>query len=126
MAAVMGDDARITGLLDRMFMGNRGPSPDFPSEPGDTEELLGRVIRREMKRATVEIKGDYHEGGGGEGQWSKWIATGVVALIVAGVGGGIAMFGKLSSLEAKVESVQNQVNDVKRIVEPRYRGEPAS
>ena len=123
MAAVLGEEElrRSIGLrrfADLLWMEQH--KPDDPN-PESGEDILKRIIRAELRRPTVQVS-SYREGGGGGSSWEKWIIPGLVTLMVMGIGGAVAMFGKLSSLEARVESVQNQVNDVKRIVEPRYRG----
>jgi hypothetical protein len=100
----------------------RGPE-DYDRADVDLRNLISRAVR-EGARAGVEISGGYHESNNGGNQWAKWMIPGLVTLAVMGIGGGIVMFGKLSSLETKVEGVQNQVNDIKKIVEPRYRGTP--
>jgi len=99
------------------LMDNRRLDPDYNPQD-DVEDRLARIMAKSMRGVQV---GTYNEGG--NGSWGKWIIPGLVTLAVMGVGGGILMFGKLSSLEAKVESLQEQVNRVEKIVEPRYRGQ---
>ncbi len=101
-------------MLDQ-FLQNRGPSPDFAEDVESLRDLIRKTVR-----ASVEIQGGYHEGGGN--QWSKLIVPGLVTLIVMGIGGGIAMYGQLSALTQKVANLQAQMDDLKRMVEPRYRG----
>lgn len=112
---------RLVGVIKGLsHWSDRGPE-DFEKNQRDLENLLASAIREGVRRSHVQI-GSYNEGGGGNSSWQKWMLTLLGTLAVAGIVGGVAMYGKLSSLDAKVESVQNQVNDVKRIVEPRYRG----
>jgi len=123
MAATFEEDECTIGLLDRLLMGHRGPSPDAPEDLSGAEEILERVVKRAVRRATVEIRGDYNEGGGGKSSWQGWMLTVLASLTAAAIIGGVAMFGKLSSLESKVEGLQYQMDHVEKIVEPRYRGQ---
>ncbi len=93
----------------------RGPNPDYAEDVESLRDLIKKTVR-----ASVEIQGDYHEGG--KDPWSKWIIPGMVTLMVMGIGGTVIMYGQLSALTQKVESLQSQVNRVEKIVEPRYRG----
>lgn len=98
---------------------DRGPV-DFP-DPQTDRERLEDLIRKTV-RASVSISGGYHEGGNGTESWQKWILLILASLVVASVVGGVTMYGQLSALTAKVESLQVQVDRVQKLVEPRYRG----
>lgn len=116
--------ARIFRKLEsREHWTDRGP-PDYEKDANDLRDLVSDAVREGARRATVEIHGGYSEGGGGKESWQKWIIPGLVTLAVMGIGGGVIMFGKMSAFEAKLDSLQTQVTEVKRIVEPRYRGSP--
>lgn len=101
---------------------DRGPE-DYEQNERDLRDLLNSAVREGARRATINIDGGYHEGGGKD-SWSKYIVPGIVTLVVTGIAGLILMYGKLSAFEAKLDSLQTQVNEVKKIVEPRYRGLP--
>jgi len=109
---------RTEALLDQL-MENRRLDPDYNPRQDEDQESLRNLIKQTL-RASVEIQGGYHEGGGDS--WGKWIIPGLVTLMVMGIGGAIVMYGKLSALTQKVESLQDQVNRIEKIVEPRYRG----
>jgi cytochrome b subunit of formate dehydrogenase len=90
---------------------DRGPS-DYEQDAEQIKDLIRRTVR-----ATISVRGDYNEGG----PWSKWIMPGLVTLTVTGIIGGVVMFGKLSSMEAQMQALKEQVDRVEKIVEPRYR-----
>jgi hypothetical protein len=96
--------------------------PDYA--PEDDLDRVIRLASRAAAQSVIEIQ-NYSEHGGGNGSksWQRWMLTLAGVLVASGVVGAVLMYGKLSSLEAQVQAVQNQVNDVKRLVEPRYRGE---
>jgi hypothetical protein len=99
---------------------DRGPE-DYEKNESDLRNLLASAVREGARRANVEIHGYNEDKGGSWKDKAVWVMG---LLAVAAVSGGVAMFGKLSGLEAKVDSLQTQVTEVKRIVEPRYRGSP--
>lgn len=94
---------------------DRGPS-DYAEDP----EYLRAVIE-----GMVRAQGGYNEG---PPAWAwKIILMLMVPLVVGGVGGMIVAYAKLAAVEERTLSIQAQVNDIKHIVEPHYRGaEPGS
>lgn len=84
----------------------------------DNEQLL-KAVRQAAREAQVEIA-NYNEG---SHSFQKWVLTLCGVLASAAVIGGITIYGKLAALEERTLNIQQQLNDVKRIVEPRYRGE---
>lgn len=56
-----------------------------------------------------------------ENSFQKWVMTGLVLVVVMGIGGSIAMYGRLSSIEAQMVYVQAELISIKRLIEPRYR-----
>jgi hypothetical protein len=54
-----------------------------------------------------------------ESNWQGWVVGVCALLIVGGVGGAIAMYGKLTALEVKMEDVKYQIDYISRIVERR-------
>lgn len=93
---------------------DRGPS-DYAEDP----EYLRAVIE-----GMVRAQGGYHEN---SSKLEKWLLSVLTALLLGGVGGAMVVLQKMSALEERTVSIQAQVNDIKRIVEPHYRGaEPGS
>lgn len=93
---------------------DRGPS-DYAEDP----EYLRAVIE-----GMVRAQGGYHEN---SSKLEKWLLSILTGLLLVGVPGAIVAYAKLSALEERTVNIQSQVNDIKRIVEPHYRGaEPGS
>lgn len=93
---------------------DRGPS-DYAEDP----EYLRAVIE-----GMVRAGGGYHEN---SSKLEKWLLSILTGLLLVGVPGAIVAYAKLSALEERTVNIQSQVNDIKRIVEPHYRGaEPGS
>lgn len=105
---------RTTLMLERM-MENR--QPDRGPEDYDADAASLRDLIKQTVRASVEIQGGYHEGGGG-----AWKDKALITLGLAFIVGGILMFRELGQVETKVDSLQAQVTELKSIVTPRYRG----
>lgn len=63
--------------------------------------------------------GDYHEGGG---KWDKWAMPGLVTLAVTGIIGNVVQSMTVAALRQEVTDLRAEVNDIKKLVEPRYRG----
>lgn len=90
---------------------DRGPVDYDPDDP--------RTLRAIIEGMTM-ARGDYNEG---SSKLEKWLLSTLTVLLVAGISGAIAGYAKLSALEERTVNIQSQVNDIKRLVEPHYRGE---
>jgi hypothetical protein len=84
-------------------MTDRRIDPDY--DPSQDDEDLRRLVRLAV-RAGAQVSNTYSEGGNGEKKMLSWI-LGVLSLLVVGaVGGGISLYGKVSSLETRVTEWQ--------------------
>lgn len=104
-------------MLDRILetrQPDRGP-PDYDADTQSLRDLIKQTVR-----ASVEIQGGYHEGGGGEG--NKALMPVLVALTVSFILGGIGLTVTVFQLKQEVADMKLQVDHVEKIVEPRYRG----
>lgn len=108
---------RLDGLHYWMSQ-ERGPDPDYSEDMRDLHELV-RHLRRKPQEPTV-----HYTEGGGSNSWQKWILGILGLMAVSGVGGVIGMYGRLTAIEAKMDSLQGQFTNLQRLVEPRYRGSP--
>lgn len=90
-----------------------------PSSRPDDESELRKEIRRAVREGQMEVA-NYSEG---NHSFLKWVLALCGGLALTGVTGGIAMYAKLSALEERTLNIQYQLNDLKRVVEPRYRGD---
>jgi hypothetical protein len=79
----------------------RGPDPDF-DEQENTRETM-RILRQLIARPSGN---SYYEGGNGEKRTLNWILTVLSLLLVGAVGGGVSLYGKVSSLETRVAEWQ--------------------
>jgi len=73
--------------------------------------------RRFYQRLLREGTGSRNNGDGGSNTWQKWLVTLCGGLALMGIGGGIAVYGKMSALEAnqnaqttQITRLQNQVD----------------
>lgn len=97
----------------------RGPSPDDPEEQlGELVEKVTRIASEAAARATVNVQG-YKESGE---SWQRWILGICAGAVLAGIIGGVVMYGKLAAYDQRFSNIEQQLQDLKRLVEPRYRG----
>ena len=83
----------------------RGPDPDSP--------LLGDEDVDRIVRLAIKYGGHRHySNGDGSSSWQKWMVTLCGGLALAGVIGGIAMYGKLAAIEANQVSQQRQLDQL--------------
>jgi hypothetical protein len=82
-------------------------------------ELEGQLNDRELRGFRM---GDYHEKGGSK--WDKYAIPGLVTLAVSGIIGNVVQAMQVSALRQEVTDLKAEVNDIKKLVEPRYRGTP--
>jgi hypothetical protein len=88
----------------------RGPDPDAPLL-GD--EDIDRIVRLAIKYGGHRS----YNNGDGSSSWQKWMVTLCGGLALMGIGGGVAVYGKMSALEAnqnaqttQITRLQNQVD----------------
>lgn len=96
----------------------RGPDPDAPPVTADDLERLIKRIAREQEPGLR--MGDYHESGGRD----RWIIPGLVTLAVSGIIGNVVQSMTVAALRQEVSDMRIELNDLKKLVEPRYRGAP--
>jgi hypothetical protein len=89
--------------------------PDF--NPSDADiEIAARLLARAA--ATQPI----HYVENGNGKFQKWMMGLMAVLAAMAVGGVIVMYGQLAALQADMANVKAQITEVKKLVEPRFRG----
>jgi hypothetical protein len=97
-----------------------GPPKDYE----DVEDL------RNLVRLAVRAGGQHYHEGGGEKRMFAWILTVLGMLFVSGVTGAFIGYGKLTAIEAKVETGyaqhERRIETLERANERRYRGSDAS
>ena len=104
-----GIEFRIHGLTERVrnWMDNRRDPRFGPSDYVD-EEAENRLVRALAQAIRI---GTYNEGGGGP-QWQQKVILAVTSgLLLAGICGGIVMYGEMKVIEA------NQNNSAKQMTE---------
>lgn len=119
----------LVGLKARSIA-DRGPDDFGEAEDASAERLAERVARIIARRYgpprhTVYNNGDAPSAGRGNGEKRllTWILGVVGALLVGGVGGGIAMYGKLSSIEKGQDGHEQRINRLEADRDQqRYRG----
>lgn len=100
----------------------RGPSPDNPDENlGEIMDKITRIASEAAARATVNVQG-YRESR--DDSWQRWILGICAGAVLAGIVGGVVMYGKLAAYDQRFSNIEQQLQDLKRLVEPRYRGGP--
>lgn len=94
---------------------NRVPDgiPEYESDEG-----LERLIRAQIARMASASGFIYQERR--EDAIMKWLLGLAASLIVISCVGVWNMSGRVSELSAKVDGLQLQINDLKRIIEPRF------
>lgn len=98
----------------------RGPSSDDPEE--QLHELMASVTRiatEAAARATVNIQNREESD-----TWQKWILGICAGAVLAGLIGAVAMYGTMAAYGQRLANIEEQLKDLKRLVEPRYRGTP--
>lgn len=116
---------RIHGLLERMqemfSRRYRDPRESDPDYGRRLRELEGQIAEIDREQQGFRM-GDYHEGGGNK--WEKWMMPGLVTLAVSGIIANVVQAMTVSALKQEVADLRAEVNDVKKLVEPRFRGAP--
>lgn len=94
--------------------------PDYAEEQIDVlRHLIADAIA--AKRSELGVEPTYNEF---PKAMVKWIAGGIMAISVAGIIGCVVMYGELQAVKAELSALRSEVTDLKRLVEPRYRGLP--
>jgi len=100
---------------------DRRIDPDYAEEQIATlRHLIAEAITAKRREFGVE-EGTYNEF---PKAMVKWIAGGIMVLSVSGIVGCIVMYGELQAVRAELTALRSNVDDLKRLVEPRYRGVP--
>ena len=98
---------------------DRRIDPDYAEETIDTlRHLIAEAIAAKRSELGVESYSEFPKA------LIKWIAGGIMALTVSGVISIVVMYGELQGVKAELAAVRLELNDLKRLVEPRYRGGP--
>lgn len=85
----------------------RGPDPDYVNDR-DLKNLIYQAAR-----AGAQF-GGYHEAPkNGSNAWQRWMLTLCGGLALAGVIGGIAMFGQLSTIQANQANQSDKIQDLR-------------
>jgi hypothetical protein len=81
---------------------------DSPKDYDDSEERSQEVMRILLQLIKRPPGNNYYEGGSGNGEKKtlNWILGVLAALLVGAVGGGVSVYGKVSSLETRVTEWQ--------------------
>jgi hypothetical protein len=95
------------------------PEHIHPDWSEDGEDRLRRIIRSEILSRGASV--NYQEF---PVSLVKWVAGGIMALTVAGITGLVILFGEVQAMRAELTALRSEITDVKRIIEPRYRGAP--
>lgn len=85
----------------RTWMANQAPK-DYDVEEENSREVM-RILRQLIARPSGN---SYYEGGNGEKRTLNWILGVLSLLLVGAVGGGVSLYGKVSSLETRVTEWQ--------------------
>jgi hypothetical protein len=92
----------------------RGYDPDAPedAEHERQQKIILKLIERSNYVEAPETD-----------NFSKWTLGICATLTVSAIVGGIGMYGNQQAMNAKLDAVQQEVLELKKIIEPRYRGE---
>lgn len=74
----------------------------------EIDERLARIVSRVVRDADVGVK--YTEGGNGEKALLKWLLGLSATLVAVSVVGGVALYGKVSAIEANQNNQAQQSN----------------
>ncbi len=107
----------VQSMLEaRRYRDPRDQDPDYGRR---LRELEGQIAEIDREQTSFKM-GDYHEGGGNK--WDKWLIPGLVTLAVSGIIGQVLQYAKTEALRQEVTDMRVELNDLKKLVEPRYRG----
>ncbi len=96
---------------------DRRIDPDYAEDQIDIlRHLIAEAIAAKRTELGVETYNEFPKA------VVKWIAGGIMALTVSGVISIIVMYGELQGVRAELAALRGELNDLKRLVEPRYRG----
>lgn len=105
-------------LETRRYRDPRDQDPDYGRR---LRELEGQIAEIDREQASFKM-GDYHEGRGNK--WEKWIMPGLVTLAVTGIISNVVQSITVAALRQEVTDLKAEVTDIKKLIEPRYRGAP--
>lgn len=80
----------------------------------EVDERLARIVSRVVAAADVGVR--YTEGGNGEKTLLKWLLGLSATLVAVSVVGGVALYGKVSAIEANQASQQRQLDTLSATV----------
>jgi hypothetical protein len=110
---------RIEVALERLSQAVETRSDPPPRDYDDSEERSQEVMRILRQLIARPSGNSYYEGGGnGEKRTLNWILGVLSLLLVGAVGGGVSLYGKVSSLETRVaewqRSAERESNETRR------------
>jgi hypothetical protein len=98
---------------------DRRIDPDYAEDQIDIlRHLIAEAIAAKRTELGVETYNEFPKA------MVKWIAGGIMVLSVSGIVGCVVMYGELQAVRAELTALRSNVDDLKRLVEPRYRGGP--
>lgn len=93
---------------------DRGPQDHEQSDREAMRDLIRKTVR-----ATVEIQGNYNEGGNGSSpQWRNWVMTMLGTLIVIGITGLIVMYANQKAMEIRMNGVEVRITNIEHKIWP--------
>lgn len=96
---------------------DRRIDPDYAEDQIDIlRHLIAEAIAAKRTELGVETYNEFPKA------MVKWIAGGIMVLSVSGIVGCIVMYGELQAVRAELTALHSDFDDLKRLVEPRYRG----
>jgi hypothetical protein len=115
------DDAffKLTKLFEtiKTWMAHWSDPAEKPER--ELDDLLARAAREGARRATIEIRGDYTEGGNGSSpSWRNWVMGMLGTLIVLGIASLVTMFANQKAMEARMNGVEQRITNIEHKIWP--------
>lgn len=88
-----------------------------PEDHEDRESI--RDLVRKTVRATVEIQGDYNEGGQGSSpSWRNWVMTLLGSLVVIGITSLVVMYANQKAMGERMDGFERRITNIEHKVWP--------